>query len=460
MNPQTQLLPLGDFKPADEWQTHVNEIFYGIQGPGIHDHFQTYVSQDHRLAHALAEDYFEQSSKLTEKNQPRFIMEWGVGNGNLAGCFLSHLKSIDTQGQVYSNTSYILCDFSMEILKGARRNLKLKDHIGKFFTIQVDANHMNCFRENTIHKIISNEIWDDLSTKVLLKQDNSLYEEYLQPLIDPSALEINIDSFIEPFNEKNLHRLKSYPNILQFILWERTYQRVDINDWPHAVLLQNHIDLLDNEIPTPINIGALATLKRARSLLKLDGLGYTGMDYGMYSMRELNFSGRPYFNLYGGQYTFMVNFELLCVWAKAEGFSSVEKDYQHSFVGKHLKDKVISLVELLQSHRKVQIMDPWDRDILMLKTLDALNKVYKSNYHYKMKYSSMEGTPNSQKQQIKELTDKLSANGVPDTVAYIREKEVMRVSVDLAKLGYREQEYSSLFQTPTEPISFVIMNLR
>ena len=105
-------------------------------------------------------------------------------------------------------------------------------------------------------------------------------------------------------------------------------------------------------------------------------------------------------------------------------------------------------------------MDPWDRDILMLKTLGALNKVYKSDYHYKMKYSSMEGTPNRQRQKIKELTDKLSANGVPDTVAYISEKEVMRASVDLAKLGYREQEYSSLFQKPTEPISFVVMNLR
>ncbi len=49
MNSQTRSLPLGDFKPADQWQTHVNEIFYGIQGPGIHNHFQTYVSLDHRF---------------------------------------------------------------------------------------------------------------------------------------------------------------------------------------------------------------------------------------------------------------------------------------------------------------------------------------------------------------------------------------------------------------------------
>jgi hypothetical protein len=460
MNSETHLLPLGDFKPADEWQTHVNEIFYGIQGPGIHDYFQTYVSKDHRLAHALAENYFEQALKQANIAQPRFIMEWGVGNGNLAGCFLSHLQSIDTEGKIYPKTRYILCDFSMEILNGASKNTHLKNHLGKFFKVQIDANHMDCFREQTIDKIISNEIWDDLSTKVLLKKNDSLYEEYIQPLIDPGKTGIDSDAFIKLFNEKNLNLLKNYPNFLQFIAWERTYQRTSIDDWPQADILQKHIDLLADEIPIPINIGALATIKRARHLLRKDGLGYTGMDYGMYSMQELNFTERPYFNLYGGQYTFMVNFELLREWAVAEGFSSVEKEYQHSYVGRHLQDKVISLVELIQTHRDAPSMPSWDRDILMLETLNTLNKVYKSHYQSRMKYTPMEGTPSSQQQQIKELAGKLSIDGVPDTVAYVTEKEVRQVSSDLALLGYHDQRYTPLFQGPTEPISFVIMNLR
>ena len=458
MNSEAHLLPLGDFKPADEWQTHVNEIFYGIQGPGIHDHFQTYVSQDHRLAHALAEDYFERA-RQANCTQPYFIMEWGVGNGNLAGCFLSHLQSIDTEEQVYPGTCYILCDFSMEILKGASNNARLKNHTGKFFTVQIDANHMDCFREKTIDKIISNEIWDDLSTKVLLKRDGSLYEEYIQPLIDPVAAGINIDDFIKPFNEKNLDLLKVCPRLLQFITWERTYQRVTIGDWPRADILQAHIDLLADEIPIPVNIGALATFRCARHLLRQGGFGYTGMDYGMYSMQELNFSERPYFNLYGGQYTFMVNFELLNQWAHAEGFSSVEKEHQHSYVGRHLQDKVISVVELVQTHSNAPNMSSWDRDILMLKTLNTLNKAYKNHYQSEMKYTAMEGAPSSQQKQIKELAGKLSTNGVPDTVAYVTEKEVMKVSADLAELGYDEQLYAPLFQGSTEAISFVIMNL-
>ena len=460
MNSKNQLLPLGDFKPTDEWQTHVNEIFYGIQGPNIHNHFQTYVSQDHRLAHALAEDYYEQALTQVNNPQPRFIMEWGVGNGNLAGCFLTHLQSIDTEGQVYPFTRYILCDFSMEILKGARDNPRLKNHAEKFFTVQVDASHMDCFREQTINKIISNEIWDDLATKILLKQENSICEEYLQPLIDPASLGMEFDTFIKLFNEKNLNSLKKCSHVLPLIFWENAYQRVDIHDWPMAEVLQAHVDLLSNETPIPVNLGALETLERAHSLLCQDGLGYTGMDYGMHSLQELNHPERPYFNIYGGQYTCMVNFELMCNWAQAVGFSSAEKEYQHHYVGKHLQDKVISVLELVQTHPKAIRMTPWDRDILMLKTLHILNKTYKSPYQAKMTYPEIEGTPNGERQIIYELANTLSISGVPDTVAYISSKEVQQVSSDLAKLGYDERVYATLFQGPTDPVSFVIINLR
>ena len=61
----------------------------------------------------------------------------------------------------------------------------------------------------------------------------------------------------------------------------------------------------------PINIGAFAALRKAKELLVEDSLGYTGFDYGMLEFKDLNHEGRPYFNLYGGQYTFMVNFPLL-----------------------------------------------------------------------------------------------------------------------------------------------------
>ena len=96
-------------------------------------------------------------------------------------------------------------------------------------------------------------------------------------------------------------------------------------------------------------------------------------------------------------------------------------------------------------------------DIIQLKPKTFRN--YKNHYQSKMKYAAMEGAPSSQQKQIKELAGKLSINGVPDTVAYVTEKEVMDVSSDLAVLGYDEQQYAPLFKGPIEPISFVIMNL-
>ena len=115
------------------------------------------------------------------------------------------------------------------------------------------------FSRTYINKIISNEIWDDLATKILLKQDNSLCEEYLQPLIDPDLLEMDFDSFVKLFNEKNLDSLKNYhSHVLPLIFWEKAYQRVDIDDWPLIDVLQAHVDLLENQIPVPINLGALS----------------------------------------------------------------------------------------------------------------------------------------------------------------------------------------------------------
>ncbi len=147
-------LPLGDFKPSHLWQTHVNAIFYGCLGPKIHNHFQTYVSRDYRLAHALAEEFFQNALPSIKDDETLFVHEWGVGNGNLAACFLSHLKSIDTDERVYPKTHYVLCDYSLEILKGVRANPNLTAHAGHFSTVQINAGELKCFRPNSAQKIL------------------------------------------------------------------------------------------------------------------------------------------------------------------------------------------------------------------------------------------------------------------------------------------------------------------
>ena len=107
------MVSLGDFRPSDHWQTHINSIFYGIKGPEIHNHFQTYVSLDYRLAHALANNFYVRArSQQRPQSDKWLVQEWGVGNGNLAACFLSRLREIDRDDEVYPYIYYVLCDES------------------------------------------------------------------------------------------------------------------------------------------------------------------------------------------------------------------------------------------------------------------------------------------------------------------------------------------------------------
>ncbi|MCA9465249.1 MAG: hypothetical protein KC643_07370, partial [Nitrospira sp.] len=89
-NPDALPQLVGDFKPVDVWQTHINAIFYGLRGHRVRDFYQTFAAADYRLASALAEDYFQQCCKRKQAGQaqnstsPLVVMEWGAGNGNLA----------------------------------------------------------------------------------------------------------------------------------------------------------------------------------------------------------------------------------------------------------------------------------------------------------------------------------------------------------------------------------------
>jgi len=459
-HPESQLLPLGDFKPSDEWQTHINAIFYGIKGPAIHCHFQTYVSRDYRLAHALADEFLSDLQERGPADGPLWLQEWGVGNGNLAARFLSRLKTADTEQSVYPRLRYTLCDYSEEILNGVRANPALQEHEGRTFLVQVNAEAQDNFKPHSVHKIISNEIWDDLATKVLLKNDGLLYEEYLQPLLRRDIPNIPWESFVEEFTGKNLDALKSNPSFLDQIVWERSFQRTDVSDWPYGEVIENHLDRLEDEIPVPVNTGAFQTLERAKRLLAEENLGYSSFDYGMLSDHELNRPGRPYYKLYGGQYTSMVNFPLIAEVGKAIGFADVQLEHQHDFVGRNLSEKVLSALELVQIHPGISRMDPWDADLLMLQTLQALNAGYRSPYQSKMDYPALPGTPKKQRKQIAELAKNLSAAGVPDTVAYVTASEVTGAAGRLKKLGYGERDLKHAFDRTGQTIAFGHMTLR
>lgn len=455
--PPPNVRPLGDFQPADYWQTHANAIFYGIQGPGIHDHFQTFVSRDHRLAHALAEQFFDSvcSQQITG---PLGVMEWGIGNGNLAGSFLSFLKSQDSEGKVYPRLRYHLCDFSEEILNGARNQPRLQEHLEQTEFIQVNAESGKIDSKIPVHQIISNEIWDDLATKVLVKLNGEFLEEYLQPHFDPAQVPLTFNDFADAFREKNLERLKALPAFLEHIHWERTLRKTNLEDLPHAGEIKTHFEKIDDRVPVPVNTGAFNTLENAHNLLADSSCGYTGFDYGMLGFEELNRVGRPYFKLYGGQYTNMVNFPLLKSIGEALGFTNITLNPQQSFVSSQLGEPVLSAVDLVQAHPNIRRLDPWDVDLLMIQTLAALNQTYKSPYRLKLDYPPVQGTPKKQRKRLAEMVKQLSGAGVPDTVAYISLGEARGALSPLKKIGYREQDVEAAFNSPPPPVAFAHIN--
>ncbi|MCA9482843.1 MAG: hypothetical protein KC553_03820 [Nitrospina sp.] len=451
--------PLGDFQTADVWQTHVNAIFYGIQGPGIHDHFQTFVSRDHRLAHALADRFFDHA-KSAASTGPLHVMEWGVGNGNLAGSFLSRLKALDSGETVYPQLTYSLCDFSDEILKGARLHPKLQEHADRTRFVAMNAETDAPVQQDPVHQIISNEIWDDLATRVVVKLNGEFLEEYLQPCIDPARCPLPFAEFETCFQERRLDELKADPGFLEHIHWERSLRKTEIGDWPEAPAIETHFQKIDDRIPVPVNTGAFQTLRQAFDLLAPGSMGYTGFDYGMLGVPELNQVGRPYFKLYGGQYTNMVNFPLLRDVGERVGFSAITLQPQRDFVASDVNEPVISAVDLVQAHPKIRRMEPWDVDLLMIQTLAALNPFYRSPYKQKLDYPPVAGTPKKQRRRLAEAVEQLSKSGVPDTVAYVTRREVENAAASLKKIGYDAGDLDDAFAASPPPVAFAHIQFR
>src|ERR1700675_1822447 len=139
---------IGDYKPVDQWQVHINTLFYRFRGDQIRSFYQTFASADYRLAHALAADYFEKvverektsgvrrpasgenisTLPLAPHPSPLTVMELGPGNGNLAACFLSHLKVLDKDGVVYPRIRYVLVDWEQAVLDAALAHPELASH--------------------------------------------------------------------------------------------------------------------------------------------------------------------------------------------------------------------------------------------------------------------------------------------------------------------------------------------
>ena len=468
---------IGDYKPLDHWQAHLNQLFYRLRGDRLRSYYQTFASADYRLAHALAADYFERVTKrdktlsvkreASSENTPESrithhasrltIMEWGPGNGNLAACFLSHLKAIDKQGAVYPRVRYVLVDWEQPVLDAAMAHPELAAHRDRVELLPASVEDLASVPDGSVDRIICNELWNDLPTKLMAKNAGDIEEEYLRPNVS-EALHAKIDdwsTFVRAFEAKDVDTLKRFPPFLDDLVWEKEYRKVEWKDVPYRKTITEFLKPIDDQVLVPVNLGAFATIKEAKRLLAPGAVGFSSFDAGTVDMKVLNDPDKPCYGQFGGQYSFMINFPLVEAVAKHLGAAQIAVELQREFVGRSLNTNVITLMELLATHPSAgPKLQPWEQDRLALKTIKALNETYESPYHRHLDFPLRKDMPPEERETLNGMLLSLKREGIPDTVAYITEEELTRAAKDLEDIGYDPDTVNIALTAPPSSIEY------
>jgi SAM-dependent MidA family methyltransferase len=455
---------VGDYKPLDRWQTHINQLFYGLRGDKLRSYYQTFASADFRLAHALAADYYERvakrekaGSRAPSSSDRLTILELGPGNGNLAACFLSHLKMLDRQGAIYPRVRYVMVDWEQPVLDGALTHPDLAAHRDRVDTLCESIDHMAGVADGTIDRIICNELWNDLPTKLLAKHGGEVEEEYIRPNLSETlhAAIQDWSAFVQAFQAKDLGALKTFPPFLDELVWEKEYRKVEWKDVPYRKTIIEFLQGIDQEVVVPVNVGAFATLKEAKRLLAPDAIGFSAFDAGTADMNVLNDPEKPCYGQFGGQYSFMINFAMVESVAKHLGMNGTMLEPQREFVGRSLNTNAITLMELLATHPSAgPKLQSWEQDRLVLKTIKALNETFESPYRRRLEFPFGTNMPPEERETLGAILRALKESGIPDTVAYLTEEELTYAQKDLEDLGYEHEAVRMALSAPPSPIEY------
>src|SRR5438132_329651 len=447
---------IGEFKPVDDWQAHINAIFYGLRGGQVRDYYQTMASADYRLAHALAVDFHDHTTKQPNLPPTLVIQEWGCGNGNLAACFLTHLKVLDSNGAIYRKTRYVLVDANRDALQTAKAHPDLQSHREQVTILQADAQDLPGVKDRSVHWIHCNELWNELRTKVILRKEGEIIEEQVRPnLSDAKTKEFDDwSAFLRAFEAKDIAALKGGPSFLDEIIWEKDYLPTDWKRVQYRKTLTDFMKQIDELVIVPANFGAFATMKEAMRLLAPGGR-FTSLDAGTPDRAVLSSPDKPCYGLYGGQYSFIVNFALCDEVARHLGIKEIAIEPQQEFVSRMLGVNVLTVVDLLATHPSLGRLKPWERDRLILQALKALDRGYRSPYHRAIDFPIQAEIPDPQRRELQALLESLPPTGVPDTIAYLSEEEVLGVLPHLEAVGFeRGRVQENLEKGPPRDIDY------
>ena len=447
---------IGEFKPVDEWQAHINALFYGLRGGRVRDYYQTMASADYRLAHALAVEFHAHTTKQPNLPPTLVIQEWGSGNGNLAACFLTHLKALDATGAIYRKTRYVLVDANRDALQAAKAHPDLQPHRERVIPLLADAQDLSGVKDESVHWIHCNELWNELRTKVILRKEGEIIEEQVRPNLSDAKVKQFDDwsAFLRAFEARDIGKLKGGPSFLDEIIWERDYQPIDWKRVPYRKTITDFMKQIDELVIVPANFGAFATIKEAQRLLAPDGR-FTSLDAGTPDKTVLSNPEKPCYGLYGGQYSFIVNFALCDEVARQLGLTEVTVESQREFVSRMLGVTVLTMVDLIEAHPSLGRLKPWERDRLILKMLKVLDMGYRSPYRRAIDFPIRAEVPDPERKELQAVLESLPPTGVPDTIAYLSEEEVLEVITELEALGFvRARVQETLAVGPRRDIDY------
>src|SRR5262245_2326347 len=460
---------IGDYKPIDQWQVHINTLFYRFRGDQIRSFYQTFASADYRLAHALAADYFEKvvkrdatraakSQHSAPGSQSLTVMEWGPGNGNLAACFLSYVKVLDKEEVVYPRIRYVLVDGEQAVLDTALAHPELEPHRKQVEAHRGSVDRLDAVADRSVDRIICNELWTDLPTKLMARRASDIEEEFMRPNVSEAAHAKISDraAFIRAFDAIDVTALKGFPPFLDDLMWEREYRTVEWKEVPYRKTITDFLKRIDEQVLVPVNLGAYATIKEAKRLLALDAIGFSSFDAGTADMNVLNDPEKPCYGQFGGQLSFMVNFALAEAVAKQLEADTMIIESQREFVGRSLETNVLTLMDLIATHPTAgRRMASWEQDRLMLKTLQALNETYRSPYARHLDFPISKEVPPEEREALQALVRSFTPTGIPDTVAYLTEEELALASKDLEDIGYDPQSFMIALTAPPSPVDYL-----
>jgi hypothetical protein len=211
---------------------------------------------------------------------------------------------------------------------------------------------------------------------------------------------------------------------------------------------------IDELVIVPANFGAFATIKEAQRLLAPDGR-FTSLDAGTPDKTVLSNPEKPCYGLYGGQYSFIVNFALCDEVARQLGLTEVTVESQREFVSRMLGVTVLTMVDLIEAHPSLGRLKPWERDRLILKTLKVLDMGYRSPYRRAIDFPIRAEVPDPERKELQAVLESLPPTGVPDTIAYLSEEEVLEVITELEALGFvRARVQETLAVGPRRDIDY------